>query len=93
VPESGRPPLEFGSETVLAVWFVGPFEAHGSAQASIRNDFGLAAGTAVNVYYAEEPLDSTWVLGGTLTAADGAEWLEGTAEIGAFTTIVATTGG
>jgi hypothetical protein len=89
VDDDARPPLEVG-ETVLAVWYLGPFEAHGSATVSVRNDWALATGETVSVWWAETPETSTWVNGGTLTAINGEDWLTGSATIGAFTTVVIT---
>ncbi|MBM4389755.1 MAG: carboxypeptidase regulatory-like domain-containing protein [Deltaproteobacteria bacterium] len=88
-PEGTRPPLET-SETVLAVYYLAPFEAHGSATVTPSSTWGLAAGSTVNAWYAAEPIESGWVLGGTLTIDEAATGYTGDASLDAFTTLMFT---
>lgn len=84
-------PIEIG-ETVVAAWYLGPFESHGNASVNAKNLWGIAEGTTVNVWWAELPETSTWVLGGTLTAGpEGEEMTYNGASIAALTTVVLTT--
>ncbi|MBM4365928.1 MAG: carboxypeptidase regulatory-like domain-containing protein [Deltaproteobacteria bacterium] len=88
-PEGSRPPLET-SETVLAVYYLAPFEAHGSATIAPSLTWGLAAGSTVNAWYAAEPIESGWVHGGALTVDEAGTGYTGTATIEAFTTVMFT---
>lgn len=84
-------PIDIG-ETVVAAWYLGPFESHGNAFVNAKNLWSIPEGTTVNVWWAELPETSTWVLGGTLTAGPaGEEMTYNGASIGAFTTVVLTT--
>ncbi len=89
-PEGARPPLET-AETVVAVYYLAPFEAHGSASVLPSTTWGLAAGSTVNVWYAAEPIESGWLLGGTLTVDEAGTGFTGGATIEAFTTVMFTT--
>lgn len=84
-------PIEIG-ETVVAAWYLGPFESHGTASVNAKNLWNLPEGTTVNVWWADLPATSLWILGGTLTAgAPGEPMTNNGATIGILTTVVLTT--
>ena len=73
--ESQYPPLGTLDGNVLAVWYLGTWDADAAADPlsfEVRNDFGLAAGDTVNINLAGY-LDYDWVDGGTATVSSDGE--------------------
>ncbi|MEQ1502855.1 MAG: hypothetical protein ABMB14_11525 [Myxococcota bacterium] len=75
LPPSAWVPVDGIAGTVLAMWYVGPFDYKAADAAGIpvriANTFGLADGDTVEVYVGSYD-DSAWLPGGTATA-DGAD--------------------
>ena len=73
--ESQYPPLGTLDGNVLAVWYLGSWDAAAASDPlsfEVRNDFGLAAGDTVNINIAGY-LDYDWVDGGTATVSSDGE--------------------
>jgi hypothetical protein len=72
------PPLDTLAGNVLAVWYLGTWDAEAAETPLpivVQNDFGLAAGETVNIQVAGY-LEYDWVSGGTATVSADASTLE-----------------
>ena len=87
VPDNVQPPVDSIEGTVLAMWFMGPFdhEVTGGADMRIRNDWKLKDGTTYEVWVGSYP-NSSWLDAGDLTVKGG--WLEGDARLPRISTVL-----
>ena len=77
VPLDKLLPIEGINGTVVAAFYVTPFESTAATGVPVRTTdaFGLAAGDSVDVYAASDSLQYTWLPCGSLTAGDFAPGL------------------
>ncbi len=80
-------PVDRPHSSVIAMWYVGPFDymSEGGLPVRIQNLWGLADGAVYSVWTGSY-LDSAWLDQGTLTVSG--EWLEGDAALTVVSTVV-----
>jgi hypothetical protein len=84
-------PVAFDGETVLAVYYFGPFEGHGEGSLKLRN-MGAEPGATVNVWYADLPTGTAeWTSAGQFVSVNGEEFYEGEADLPVLTAVALTT--